>query len=258
MARSGYARFENIEPIEHKWALIRSETQLKKVIKKITKNPGIVLYTMINKNLEKILIKECDKIKVKLVPVLDNTINAMKKSFAISEGNSIVPGKQHEMDKEYFNRIEALQYAVANDDGQITNNLKDADIILVGVSRTSKSPTSIYLANKGVKVANIPFVLNQRLEINVDINKTLVIGLYASPERLQQIRKSRLNTLNENRDTDYIDIDLVKKEVRQARRLCIKNGWHSIDVSRKSIEEVAAIALEYLRKFKEKNESIRK
>ncbi len=254
VARSGYARFENIEPIEHKWALIRSENQLKRVISKIIINPGLVLYTMINKDLEKFLIKECNKINVTLVPVLDNTISAMRNTFALAEGASNIPGKQHEMDREYFNRIEALQYAVANDDGQISNNLKDAHMILVGVSRTSKSPTSIYLANKGIKVANIPFVLNQKLQIDVDIKKTLIIGLFASPERLQQIRKSRLNALKEEKDTDYIDLELVKKEVQQARRLCIKNNWYSIDVSRKSIEEVAAIALEYLRKFREKNE----
>ena len=205
-----------------------------------------------HKELEKTLIKECKKLKVEILPVLDQTISAMKKAFHSSEGSSQIPGKQHEMDQEYFDRIEALHYAVANDDGQITNNLKEADLILIGVSRTSKTPTSIYLANKGVKVANVPIILNQDLNLQIDNKSTLVIGLFASPERLLQIRRSRLNTLNEKRETSYIDIDLVKKEVQQARRICAKNGWISIDVTRKSIEEVAASALQHLKTYREK------
>ncbi len=255
VARSVYARFEKLDPIEKKWALIRTEYQLKNVIGEINKNPGLVLYTMINKNLEDILIREYkNKDDVTLVPILNPIIDIMKKAFHKTEAKSQIPGKQHEMDRNYFNRIEALHYAVANDDGQITKNIKDADIILIGVSRTSKTPTSIYLANKGFKVANIPIILDQEFNLEIDNNNTLVIGLFASKERLLQIRKSRLTTLNEKRQTSYVDLELVKKEILQARRLCVKNSWPSIDVSRRSIEEVAAAVIEQFKKFRDKSE----
>ena len=250
VARSAYARFERVEPEEHKWALIRSERQLKEVLLKIKEKPGLVLYTLINKDLENLLIHGCSKIGVNIVPVLETTIKAMKKSFNKTEEVDR-PGKQHDMDKQYFNRIDALQYAVTNDDGQISSNLKEAEIILIGVSRTSKTPTSMYLANKGIKVANVPFVLNQKINLNVNRKKTLLIGLFASPERLLQIRKSRLNSLNEENETNYTNLESVKKELQQARRYFNENKCSTIDVSRKSIEEIAAAVLEYMRKFKE-------
>ena len=160
VARSVYARFENINFTESRWALIRSNKQIDNIIKTVEEKPGMILYTMINKKLEKYLLKKCMEINIYAHPVLDSTIGALKKGYELKTKNEQIPGKQHSLSEDYFERIEALQYAIANDDGQVMEQNK-ADIILFGVSRTSKTPTSIYLANKGIKVANIPFVLNQ-------------------------------------------------------------------------------------------------
>ena len=251
VARSVYARFENISFQESRWALIRTNKQIDNIISLIKKKPGLILYTMINKKLEGYLKKKCREINVTAHPILDNTIQALKDSFELKTKNEQIPGKQHKLSEDYFERIEALQYAIANDDGQSLEKEK-ADIILFGVSRTSKTPTSIYLANKGIKVANIPFVLKQDPNLASISKNTLVIGLFASPERLQQIRISRLKTLKEEKKTEYIDIEFLKKEVLEAKKICIQNKWTTIDVTKKSIEEIAATVLEYYKIFKSK------
>ena len=254
VARSIYARFENINFLENKWALIRTEKQIDNISKIIKEKPGIVLYTMINTKLENYLKKQCNSINVSAHNVLNNTINRIKEFYEIKVVEEQVPGRQHSLSDDYFDRIESLQYAIANDDGQSNLNLEKADIIFFGVSRTSKTPTSIYLANQGYKVANIPYVLNQNLNLENINKKTLVIGLFATPERLQQIRTSRLQALKEERPTNYIDIDSLKKEIEEAKKICIKNQWSTIDVTKKSIEEIAATALEYLKIFRSKEE----
>ena len=251
VARSVYARFENISFNESRWALIRSSKQIDNIINQIKDKPGMVLYTMINKKLEKYLQQKCTEIRVKAHPILDSTIKALKDGFELKTKNEQIPGKQHILSDDYFDRIEALQYAIANDDGQIMEQ-RQADIILFGVSRTSKTPTSIYLANKGIKVANIPFVLNQKINLTQISKKSLVVGLFASPERLQQIRISRLKTLKEKNKTEYIEIEVLKKEVKEAKTICLKNNWVTIDVTKKSIEEIAATVLEYYKIFKKK------
>ncbi len=253
VARSVYARFENTKFLENKWALIRTEKQIDNIIKIIEKSPGLVLYTMINKNLEEYLSEKCKNIGVKIHPILDSTIVSIKNCFDINIRAEQIPGKQHSLTEDYFDRIEALQYAIANDDGQKNSAIEEADIILFGVSRTSKTPTSIYLANKGIKVANIPYVLNQDYDFSNIGRKTLVIGLFASPERLQQIRISRLNSLKEKNRTSYVDIEQLKKEIEEARKICMQNRWSTIDVTKKSIEEIAATAIEYLKIFKKNN-----
>ena len=252
VARSVYARFENINFKESRWALIRSNKQIDNIIKIVEENPGMILYTMINKRLEKYLQKKCMEISINAHPILDSTIAALKEGFEIKTKNEQVPGKQHSLSDDYFERIEALQYAIANDDGQVMQQNK-ADIILFGVSRTSKTPTSIYLANKGIKVANIPFVLNQEPNLSNVSENSLVVGLFASPERLQQIRTSRLKSLKENNKTEYINIELLEKEVMDAKKICLKNKWVTIDVTKKSIEEIAATILEYYKIFKRRN-----
>ena len=252
IARSIYARFEDISFMENKWALIRTQKQIDNIIEVIKDKKGVVLYTMINTELEDYLIKKCDNIEVTSHNVLNTTINQIKKFYAIQPATGQAPGKQHSLSEDYFDRIESLQYAIANDDGQGRNDLGKADIIFFGVSRTSKTPTSIYLANKGYKVANIPYVLNQNLDITNINKKTLVIGLFASPERLQQIRTSRLKSLKETKSTDYVKIEVLKNEIEEARNICIKNRWSTIDVTKKSIEEIAATALEYLKIFRKK------
>ena len=223
VARSVYARFENINFNESRWALIRSNKQIDNIIKLVKENP-----------------------------ILDSTIIALKEGFELKTKNEQIPGKQHSLSEDYFERIEALQYAISNDDGQVMGQSR-ADIILFGVSRTSKTPTSIYLANKGIKVANIPFVLNQEPNLSNISKNSLVVGLFASPERLQQIRTSRLKSLKENNKTEYIDIELLEKEVKEAKKICLKNKWVTIDVTKKSIEEIAATVLEYYKIFQRRN-----
>ena len=252
VARSVYARFENINFNESRWALIRSNKQIDNIIKTVQEKPGMILYTMINKQLEKYLQKRCSEININAHPILDSTIIALKEGFELKTKNEQIPGKQHSLSDDYFERIEALQYAIANDDGQVMGQEK-ADIILFGVSRTSKTPTSIYLANKGIKVANIPFVLNQEPNLSNVSKNSLVVGLFASPERLQQIRTSRLKSLREKKKTEYVNIELLKKEVIQAKKICIKNKWVTIDVTKKSIEEIAATVLEYFKIYKRRN-----
>lgn len=250
IARSIYARFENINFLENKWALIRTKKQIDNIISVIEDKKGIVLYTMINLELENYLQKKCGLIKVSSHNVLDNTLTKIKNFYEIKPDINQIPGRQHSLSEDYFDRIESLQYAITNDDGQGNKDLKEADIIFFGVSRTSKTPTSIYLANKGYKVANIPFVLEQDIDYTNINRKTLVIGLFASPERLQQIRTSRLQSLKEKKSTNYINIDMLKREVMEAKKICTRNKWSTIDVTKKSIEEIAATALEYLKIFR--------
>ena len=250
IARSIYARFENINFLENKWALIRTKKQIDNIISIIEDKKGIVLYTMINLELENYLQKKCGLIKVSSHNVLDNTLTKIKNFYEIKPDISQIPGRQHSLSEDYFDRIESLQYAISNDDGQGNKDLNEADIIFFGVSRTSKTPTSIYLANKGYKVANIPFVLEQDIDYTNINRKTLVIGLFASPERLQQIRTSRLQSLKEKKSTNYINIDMLKREVTEAKKICTRNKWSTIDVTKKSIEEIAATALEYLKIFR--------
>jgi len=233
---------------------VRSEKQLLKIIEEIKNKKGPVIYTLIDKKLRKILERGCKKIGVPIIAVLDPVVEAMENYFkyelAIDE-----PGRQHSLSHGYFDRIGAMQYTLAHDDGQLSNDLEEADIILVGVSRTSKTPTSMYLANRGIRTANVPMVPKVSLPQNLFLSKALIIGLTTSPERLVQIRKSRLTSVGENRKTNYIEEDTIKEEVLMAKRLFLKNKWPVIDVTRKSIEETAAAVLEYLREFKERNES---
>jgi len=234
--------------------LVRSEKQLLKIIEEIKNNKGPVIYTLIDKNLRKILEKGCKKVGVPIIPVLDPVVEAMENYFkyelAMDE-----PGRQHSLSHGYFDRIGAMQYTLAHDDGQLSNDLEEADIILVGVSRTSKTPTSMYLANRGIRTANVPMVPKVPLPKNLFASKCLIIGLTTSPERLVQIRKSRLSSVGESRQTNYIEEDIIKEEVLTAKRLFVKNKWPVIDVTRKSIEETAAAVLEYLREFKERSKS---
>lgn len=251
VARSANAHFKNFNPIEHSWVLVRSEKQLLKIIEQIKLNKGIVIYTLIDKKLRNLLETECQKIGLPIIPVLDPVVAAIESYFNFDLAID-VPGRQHSLSHGYFDRIGAMQYTLAHDDGQLSNDLEEADIILIGVSRTSKTPTSMYLANRGIRVANVPMVPDVHLPQNLFSSKVLIIGLTTSPGRLVQIRKSRLTSVGEKKTTNYIEEDVIKEEVLLAKRLFLKNNWPVIDVTRKSIEETAAAALEYLREFKER------
>ena len=242
VARAACAQFEDAQPIEHVYALVRGPKQLDRVLGEIESAPGIVMFTMVNDELRHRLEARCLELQSPCISVLDPVMGAL--GAYLGRESSHKPGLQHTMNAEYFGRIEALNYTMAHDDGQSAGDLDLADIILVGVSRTSKTPTCIYLANRGIKAANVPIVPDVPLPPDLETaTHPLVVGLTTSPDRLIQIRKNRLLSLHENTDTSYVDKDSVDNEVVFARKLCARNGWPVIDVTRRSIEETAAAVL---------------
>jgi len=251
------AQFAAAKPLEHVHSLIRSQAQLDRVMREIEASPGLVLYTVINPDLRRRLEIRCSELQTPAVSVLDPLLGAFTEYLGLQQSRQT--GAQHEMDDAYFRRIEALDYTLAHDDGQMTWDLEPADVVLIGVSRTSKTPTCMYLANRGVKAANIPLVPNADLPESVfSLRKPLIVGLVASPDRLAQIRKSRLGELNAAQHAQtYSDIDAVKQEVQRAKRLFTKHRWPMIDVTRKSVEETAASILTKLsaRQNRPSNES---
>jgi regulator of PEP synthase PpsR (kinase-PPPase family) len=225
--------------------MVRSKSQIERVLSGIEANPGVVLFTLVNDALRAPLQEGCRKLQVPAIPVLDPVIGAL--AAHLGRESRGLPGQQHLLDSEYFARIEAMQFALAHDDGQSSWGLNDADVVLVGVSRTSKTPTCIYLANRGIKAANIPIVPGVPLPPEVfAATKPLIVGLTNDPERLIQIRRNRLNMLQHDQSTDYTDIEAVRSEVLQARRLFSEHHWPVIDVTRRSIEETAAAILKLL------------
>lgn len=247
VARSAMAQFEVDDVEEHMWALIRTPKQMEKVLAGILEVPGIVLFTVVNDRLKNMLQDFCKDHNMPCVPILNRTIRELEGFFGV-ETTSVVGG-QHELDEDYFDRVEAIHFALAHDDGQNTDELDMADIIVLGVSRTSKTPTCVYLSNRGLKAANIPLVPGAPLPDSLfELKRPLIVGLVINPERLVQIRKSRLLQLHEDRETDYVDMERIKDEVTEARRLFSKNKWPVIDVTRKSVEETCANIVQLLSK----------
>jgi [pyruvate, water dikinase]-phosphate phosphotransferase / [pyruvate, water dikinase] kinase len=239
------ARFDNILPIEHIYPLVRSSRQLERVLREIEDAPGMVIHTIVDRELRTTLEEGCRAELIPCIAALDPLTAALGRHLGAQLSTRV--GAQHALDTDYFNRIEALNYAIGHDDGQGGPNLDSADVILVGVSRTSKTPTSIYLAHRGVRAANVPLVPGAALpEILLKSSRPLVVGLIVSPDRLIQIRRNRLLSLNENRESSYVDADAVREEIVQARRLFERQGWPVIDVSRRSVEETAAAVINLL------------
>lgn len=238
------AQFEKVEPIEHLFALVRSPKQLERALGHVADYPGIVMYTLVNFDLRRQLEDFCARLDIPAIAVLD-PIQATLSSYlgAPIRGKA---GAQRVLDAEYYHRIEAMNYSMAHDDGQ-GEDLASADIILLGISRTSKTPTSIYLGHRGIRTANIPLVPGASLPPELyELKKPLIVGLTASPERIIQIRRNRLLNLKEDRSTDYVDEAAVKEEVIFAKRLFARQEWPSIDVTRRSIEETAAKVINLL------------
>ena len=239
VARACVAQFDQVQPIEHFWNLVRTTRQLEMVIEGIKDNPGLVMFTLVDEKLRRRLQETCRELQVPCIPVLDPLINALAAYLGLESQSQ--PGRQHMLDAEYFGRMDAMDFALAHDDGQSTWDLHEADVILMGVSRTSKTPTCIYLANRGIKAANVPFVPGCPLPPELEqITRPLVVGLTKDPDRLIQIRRNRLKLLNQTEDTNYVDPEVVRQEVAEARRLYSRHGWSVIDVTRRSIEETAA------------------
>lgn len=251
VARAALAQFDNVEPEEFMWTLVRTKPQMERVIESIKQSPGAVMYTLVDNALRDMLKMECAKRGMPCIAVLSSVVAEMSSYLGLETHAS--PGRQHEMNEEYFSRVDAISYALAHDDGQAHWELEEADIVLVGVSRTSKSPTCIYLAYKGLKTANIPFVLNCPLPPSLEeIKKPLVVGLTISPDRLQQIRKTRLQSLKQEQDTNYVDMERLQEEISESRKLFAKHKWPVIDVTKRSVEETAATILQHLKKHQEK------
>ena len=245
VARACMAQFEGVEVVEHAWTLVRTKGQLDKVLAAIESHPGIVLFTMVNETLRATLQDGCRPLQVPCIPVLDPIIGALASHLGLEARGQ--PGKQHALDAEYFGRIDAMSFALAHDDGQSTWDIEAADVLLVGVSRTSKTPTCIYLANRGIKAANVPMVPGCPLPPELrEVRRPLVVGRTKDPNQLVQVRRNRLRILAEAQETDYVDPESVRREVAEARRLFAAHGWPVIDVSRRSIEETAAAIIQLL------------
>lgn len=246
--RSAMSQFEGVDITEHTWSLVRTTGQIERVLEGISENPGPVLYTVIDKKMQEMLIKHCRKLRLPCMAVITKVIKELSQYYGIEIKEK--PGKQYELDEDYFSKVDAIHYTLAHDDGQETDSLDEADVILVGASRTSKTPTCVYLAYKGLFAANVPFVRGIDLPDNLfKLKGKLIIGLTIQPERLGQIRKSRLLSLNENDDTTYVNIDDIIDEVRESRRIFNKNKWPTIDVTRKSVEETSAQIMQIYDKF---------
>ena len=252
VARACLAQFENIETTEHLWNMVRSEDQTKAVIAAIKEHPGFVLYTIVNEDIRAMLEEGCRRLQVPCIAILDPIIAEL--GAHLGAEIHAQPGRQHVMDAEYFARIEAMQFVLSHDDGQSTWDLDVADVVLLGVSRTSKTPTSIYLANRGIKTANVPIVPGVALpEELFTANGPLIVGLTKDPKRLVEIRRQRLKLLDQDEETDYVDLEKVSNEINEARRLFTKHNWPVINVSRKSIEETAATIIQLYNRRKEQN-----
>ena len=235
------AQFKNIEYKVHSYSFTRTENQILKILDDAKKNENsVILYTIVDNNLAKYLANESGKKKIPCFGILGNLI--LNFSKILNQQASHVPSGQHVLNEEYYERIEAIQFTMNHDDGNLTNDIEKSDIVLIGVSRTSKTPTSIYLANKGFKTSNIPLVnensLPKKLKDNPQL--TCVIGLNTEPERLADIRKNRMNSLKETQNKKYTSLDNIKKEIIEAKKTFQKYKWPSIDVTRKSVEETAA------------------
>jgi regulator of PEP synthase PpsR (kinase-PPPase family) len=246
VGRAAAAQYATVSAIEHVFPLIRNQKQLDHALAEIESYPGIVLYTLVDREIAGRLENHCGEISVPCLSVLGPVLQLFH-SYLGAETTPRIGG-QHMLNADYFRRIEALNFTMMHDDGQLAEDLNQADVVLVGVSRTSKTPTSIYLANRGIKTANIPLVpgVDPPLQLETAL-KPLVVGLYASPERIVQIRQNRLLALKvEQADSAYVDRQRVSEEIASSKKLCAKNGWPSIDVSRRSIEETAAAVIALL------------
>ena len=240
IAKAALSQFDDAEHVvKHFWPMVRSESHLDRILTDVAANPGLVLFTLVNRDTRRKLETRCRALGLPAIAALDAVSDAMSNMFG--QEAKARPGRQHVMDAAYFARVAAIQFTIAHDDGINAQGWEEADIVLAGVSRTSKTPTSIYLANRGYKTANIPIVPESPPPPNLfQLKHPMVIGLVTSAERLIQARRNRLLSLNQLPDTDYVDEEKVRAEVAHARRMFADNGWPVLDVTRRSIEESAA------------------
>ena len=242
IAKAALAQFDDSDVVRHFWPMVRSQQHLDRIMGEIASKPGLVFFTLVNSETRGRLEVRCQELGLPAIAVLDGVTDALE-GLLEQEARGRV-GRQHKLDDAYFARVDAIQYTIAHDDGVAWEDWEDADIVLAGVSRTSKTPTSIYLANRGYKVANIPIVVESPPPTALyGLKRPLVVGLTTAPERLIQVRRNRLLSLSQSPDTDYVQSDSVESEVKYARRMFADNSWPVIDVTRRSIEETAAAVI---------------
>jgi [pyruvate, water dikinase]-phosphate phosphotransferase / [pyruvate, water dikinase] kinase len=262
IARATTVQFDHVDIIYHRWSLIRTRLQLHRVIGGIEAEPGPVLSTLVDKGLNTELGSACQRLGVPMVNVLEPVMSVLQ-DF-IGEQAAARPGKQYVLNADYFRRIDAMHYVLAHDDGQAHPGLVEADVILVGVSRSSKTPTCFYLANRGIKAANVPLVPNLPEPPELAKAQCPVIGLTLDTKALIDIRRYRLKMIGNSatagvvrqNGADYVDGDAVKAELRWARHLCNSRGWPVIDVTRRSIEETAATVLQLMEAWHERRQKV--
>ncbi|KQZ15070.1 MULTISPECIES: pyruvate, water dikinase regulatory protein [unclassified Mesorhizobium] len=237
--RAAAAQYKDARAIEHIYPLIRNEKQLMKVFDDIEEEPGIVLYTMVDQNLSRMIDERCGAMGLPYVSVLEPVLTVFQSYLGTPAGRRV--GAQHVLDADYFRRIDALNFTMEHDDGQLSDDLDEADIVLIGISRTSKTPTSIYLANRGIKTANIPIVLGVPMPDSLaKATRPLIVGLVATAERISQVRQNRVLGNAGYDAANYTDRSNISEELVYARQICSRHGWPMLDVSRRSIEETAA------------------
>ena len=245
MAKAAAVQYAQVRPIEHVHPLVCTERQLSRVLKEVEQAPGIVLYTVVKKELVSEIERCCRDLKVPCLHVLEPIMQVFE-SYLGAPQTPIVAG-QHLLDAEYFGRIDALNFAMAHDDGQLPQDLNRADIIILGISRTSKTPTSIYLAQRGYKTANLPLVPGIEPPASLSQPHTaFVVGLVASAERIAEVRRNRVQFIGDRNLDDYVDRTQISEEIQYSRRLCARHGWPVIDVTRRSVEETAATIIRLL------------
>jgi regulator of PEP synthase PpsR (kinase-PPPase family) len=246
VARAAAAQYKHTHSIEHIHSLVRTTTLVERALTEIEQTPGIVLYTLVDRKLAETLEAGCRNLGVPYVSVLDPVLAAFQSYLGTRSAGRV--GAQHALDSDYFRRIDALNFSLAHDDGQHVEDVEEADVVLVGISRTSKTPTSIYLANRGVKTANFPLVQDSPLPTDLtSAKRPLVVGLVATPDRIVQVRQHRVLAMKSDELTQsYVDRDTVTEEVAWSRKLCARLGWPVIDVTRRSIEETAAAVIALL------------
>ena len=253
MAKAAAVQYAQVRPIEHVHPLVRTHKQLERVLKEVEQAPGIVLYTVVKKELIEEIERHCRELKVPSLHVLQPIMQIFE-SYLGAPQTPVVAG-QHMVDADYFRRIDALNFAMAHDDGQLPQDLNAADIIILGISRTSKTPTSIYLAQRGYKTANLPLVPGIDLpQALIEPHTAFVVGLVAAPERIAEIRRNRVQLLADRNLDEYVDRTQIANEIAYSRRLCARHGWPIIDVTRRSIEETAATIIRLLHDREEKVE----
>ena len=245
IAKAASVQYPQIKAIEHVYPLVRTQRQLDRVFQEVESAPGIVLYTVVNADLTVELERKCRELKVPALHVLEPIMKVFE-SYIGAPQTPVVAG-QHILDADYFRRIDALNFTMAHDDGRLPDDLSHADIIILGISRTSKTPTSIYLAQRGFKTTNLPIVPGVPLPGTMtEPHSAFVVGLVASPDRIAEIRRNRVRFLTTGNLDNYVDREQIAQEVTHSRRLCSKNGWAVIDVTRRSIEETAATIIKLL------------